>query len=229
MGEMGLNFEKLAIQWLNKYRQQIAPTTTARRLTSLRSFATFAGYKDRLNDYSAPQVRRGIPHPLTEGIDGVYRMCEYAGTRQKACLIALCGLVGCRVSEALAARAIDMDFAEMMLTIRGKGDKTRVVPISNRAWTYIAACAVMSAKTGKPLLPFADRTARKMVTQIGKTCKISKSVSSHDLRATFATEMLNRGHNIRTVQELLGHASVTTTELYTGVTVSNMRRAVNSL
>ena len=87
-----------------------------------------------LEDFSAPTPARGMPHPLPEGIQGVYRLIAVAHIERHKALIALCGLCGCRIGEALSIKPCDFDLTEMLLTIRGKGDKTRIVPISTAAW-----------------------------------------------------------------------------------------------
>jgi integrase/recombinase XerD len=79
------------------------------------------------------------------------------------------------------------------------------------------------------VIHYSNRSARKAITAMGKRAGLSRAISSHDLRATFATELVNRGVNIRTVQELLGHASVATTEIYTGVGMDAMKAATGLL
>jgi integrase/recombinase XerD len=146
--------------------------------------------------------------------------------RERA-LIGLMGLCGARIGEALDARPEWFDVQEQLLTIRGKGDKTRIVPVSTDAWQAIAEAYVWATVNGPgTLVRLRDRHARTVVKQIGQRANLSREISSHDLRHTFATGLLNKGVNIRVVQELLGHASVETTQIYTGVELEALRSAV---
>lgn len=220
-------YEELAMSWLNLTRTTAAPKTTARRLTSLRGFAKWAKLGVILEEYIAPTPGKTIPHPIAEGPDGMRRMIQYTKNVEQQALIALGGFVGCRISESLAATTDWFNVESNLLTIRGKGDKERTVPLSDEAWTYLAAAFVLAMnKPDKRLISYKDRFARQIVTNLGTRAGIKASVSSHDLRATFATAALDKIGNIRVVQELLGHSNSSSTEIYTGITVARMREAV---
>lgn len=219
-------FEELAMSWLNLTRYQMEPKTTGRRLTSLRAFGKWAGLTNPLSDYIAPTPGRAIPHPLPEGPDGMRKMIRKAKNNQQAALVGLCGFVGTRIGEALAIKPDNFDLHEMTLTVRGKGDRTRTVPVSDEAWGAVSSAYVLALTQGEPLIQYKDRFARKIITNLGVRAGLSRPVSSHDLRATFATAALNKTGNLRVVQELLGHASSATTEVYTGVMMHQMREAV---
>lgn len=224
------HFEDRAMYWLNQTRREAAPKTTNRRLTSLRGFAKWAGYPNALHDYIPPTPGKSVPHPLPEGIDGVVAMLEQAKSYQQKALIALCGLAGLRIHEAISVTVQDFDITirdRITLAIRGKGDKTRVIPISNFAWGYIVYAYVLATSTpDNRVAPFPDRTARSTVTRLAEKAQLSRAVSSHDLRATFATAAYNLSLDQRAVQELLGHANGSTTEIYIGVSEEKMRNAV---
>jgi site-specific recombinase XerD len=222
------DFEEVGMNWLQANRRRVAPKTTGRRLTSLKAFAKWAGWGDMFTEYSAPVPAKGVPHPLPEGIEGVYRLIDIThNVRQKA-LIALCGLCGCRVAEALAVKPSDFNLHDMTLTIRGKGDKTRIVPVSPRAWEILQIPVTRAFVDGDiPVIGLKDRFARRVISDLGVKAKLKRHISSHDLRATFATEVWDRTLDLRVVQELLGHASSNTTELYTAVRQDKMREAVN--
>lgn len=222
-------FEDQAMIWLNNNRRIVAPKTTGRRLSSLRCFARWAGQPGLLTEYSAPTPARAMPHPIPEGMDGVRRMIEAAEKINQKAVVAFGGFVGCRIAETLAVTAADFNFGEMTLTIRGKGDKQRIVPVSDEAWTVIQRPVLDTAirDMNAPVIDYKDRFARKVVTDLGNRADLTRSVSSHDLRATFATAVYDKTKDIRLVQELLGHASSQTTELYTGVKLESMRSAVN--
>lgn len=219
--------EELAMSWLNLNRRKVSPKTTARRLASVRGFAKWAGVADPLEDYIAPVVARPIAHPIPEGIDGIRSMLLHARSDEQEALIALGGLVGLRITEVISVTTEDFNLTDMLLTIRGKGDKTRIVPISPEAWSHISSAFIKAiGRDDQRLVTYQDRFARQVVTNLAKKADLRRHVTSHDLRATLATEMLNNGANIRVVQEILGHASVETTEIYTGVAVNQMREAV---
>lgn len=207
-------------------RKKVAPKTTGRRLTSLRSFARWAGYSNVLSDYAAPTPAKGVPHPLPEGLEGIRKMIDVATNNRQKALIALCGYCGCRVAEALSIQPKDFDFSEMNLTIRGKGDKTRVVPVSSLAWEVLAVPVTHAFVYGGTVVGLKDRYARRVITDLGVKAGLKRHISSHDLRATFATAVYDKTLDLRLVQELLGHASSHQTELYTGVSMDNMRKAV---
>lgn len=154
-------------------------------------------------------------------------MIEAAKNAQQAALVGLCGYVGLRVGEALSIRTDDIDMSSMLLTVRGKGDKTRTVPVSDRAWSSISSAYVVAlGAEDRRLVRYADRFARQIITNLGTRAGLSRPVKSHDLRATFGTEVFNKSLNLRAVQDLLGHSNSSTTEVYTGVSMDTMRSAV---
>lgn len=220
-------YEDLAASWLNMTRRDAAPKTTIRRLTSLRAFASWAKWPSVLEDYIAPKAGRPIPHPLPEGMDGVRRMIEVAEGYDQVAMVALGGFAGLRISEILECKVGDFDLETRVLRILGKGLKERFVPIGEEAWDYLAAPLVIaSGRDSQRLVEYGDSFARQIIQRLGRKAELRRPVASHDLRSTFATELLNKTGNIRVVQELLGHASVTTTEGYTGVEMRQMREAV---
>lgn len=205
----------------------VAPKTTQRRVTSLKAFAKWAGWGKVLEEYRSPTALRGEPHPIPEGIPGLERMIAATKRDNQKALIALCGLCGCRVAEALAAKPSHFDIRERTLTIRGKGDKTRIVPVSERAWEVIFPAFTVAFLAGdKEIVGLQDRFARRIITDLGKRAGLRRHISSHDLRATFGTAVYDKTHDLRVTQELLGHSSSTTTELYTLVRSDTMRKAV---
>lgn len=221
------DFEDLAQVWLNQTRREMAPKTTGRRLTSLRSFSRWAGYPEYLSEYVAPVPAKGQPHPLPEGIPGVLRLIDLAKNAEQKALVALCGLAGLRIGEALNSCTQHFDLHDMMLTIRGKGDKSRVVPVSTACWGAISTAFVdASLRADTHLIRYQDRSARKAITTLGIKAGMSRTISSHDLRATFATAAFDHTKDQRVVQELLGHSSGSTTEIYIGVTRAKMKTAV---
>lgn len=181
-----------------------------------------------LTDYSAPTPAKGVAHPLPEGMSGVERMLAVAKNERQQALVTLCGMCGCRVAEALAARPSDFDLQNMTLTIRGKGDKERIVPVSKKAWDILVSPVTRAfIENDREVVGLKDRFARRLITDMGERAGLKRRISSHDLRATFGTAVYDKTLDLRLTQELLGHASSQTTELYTGVTMDKMRGAVD--
>lgn len=221
-------FEMASTNWLNGNRKRVSPKTTRRRLTSIKAFCTWAGWAmNDLSEYKPPPGVPTNPHPLPEGIEGVRRMIEQCGRPNHRALVALCGLVGLRVAEALNVEASHIDVSSMQITVIGKGDKTRFLPISDEAWTYIMPSLIQAGVNGTKLVMMGDRTARSLITRLGERAGLRRAVASHDLRATFATEVYNQTLDMRLVQELLGHSSVETTQGYVGVKKQALVAAVN--
>ena len=155
-------------------------------------------------------------------------MIEQTRNIEQEALVALGGFMGLRVSESLGFCTHHLDLDSMLATIRGKGDKTRVIPVSSQAWTHIApAYAMAMSKPDHRLVSYQDRFARQIITNLARRANLKREVTSHDLRATFATAAYDKTRDIRAVQELLGHASSETTEIYTGVLMENLRKAVD--
>lgn len=221
------DLEELAMSWLNLTRTKAAPKTTTRRITSLKAYAKWAGMGGILQGYIAPKPGRPVPHPIPEGLSGVQRMLDVCRTREQSALVGLCALVGLRISEARLIQTSNFDVVEMTLKVWGKGDRIRIVPISERAWwTVSSAYVVGMSHPDERLISYSDRAARKAITRLGELARLSRPVSSHDLRATFATVAFQSNKDLRVVQELLGHATSTQTEIYTGISMARMREAV---
>lgn len=221
-------FEELGMSWLQLNRRILAPKTTRRRLTSLRAFGKWAGMSGvALEEYAAPVPAKGQPHPVPEGMDGIRRIIEATDNEKQRALVALCGYVGCRVAEALQVKPSDFDLRNMKLTIRGKGDKTRVVPVSQRAWEVLAGSIGRAFVSGDAeVVGLRDRFARRVITELGEKAGLKRRIASHDLRATLATYVYDKTRNFRLVQEIMGHASSKTTELYIGVEFEAIRGAM---
>lgn len=229
-----ISLEGQAGTWLNLTRNQTAAKTTRRRLTSLRSYAKFHGEATFLHGYRPPTPAEPQPHPLPGGLDDVILMTQVAHSPSAKALIALCGLCGLRVGEAISMRLTNLHHLAggPQLHIRGKGDRERWVPVSDRAWAVLEARLLQIATDGgtdDPLLaPYPDRTARALITRLGNQAGIARPVSSHDLRATAATAWYTATKDIRAVQKLMGHSSVETTQVYVNVTQEQLRQVVNS-
>lgn len=222
------DLEEQGSKWLTANRRTMSAKTTGRRLTSLRAFARWAGQGSMFLDYTAPTPLKSMPHPIPEGMPGVYKMIDKAENTPLKVVVALCGLAGLRISEALELPPENIDFTGKGIIVHGKGDKERWVPMSAHLASILLEPTIRAM--GQPtLLVMGDRLARRSITRLGKRAGMKQPVASHQLRATFATHLHANGTNLRTVQEILGHASVTTTEVYTGVNKTQMHDAVKGL
>lgn len=222
-----IELEDFAQYWLNATRDTLAPSTINRRLVSLKAWAKWAGDSSILHDYVPPRAAKGQAHPLREGEEGIIRLLEVAKTDDQKALISLMGYAGARISEALIVCPSNFDLHDMTLRFHGKGDKQRIVPLSDKCWSGVANAYVRAMEDNSRLVRYADRPARKAITRLGLAAGLSRTISSHDLRMTFGTISYEHTKDLRVTQELLGHNSSATTELYTGVTEAKLREGVN--
>lgn len=222
-----------AARYLNKLRKTVQPTTVRRKLASIRMFARSQGNSAFLKEYVPPKPAKPQPHPIEEGMEGFKKLVFVARNAQERALLTLTFLCGLRVTEARRVVLDDIDKFDGTLTVHGKGDKRRIVPLSERAYELLEERIIEISTDpnarwdSTPLVDVSDKTARRWITRMGVDAGLGRNISSHDGRATFATTVLNNTQNIRVVQELLGHASVAQTEVYTGVEMSAMKQAVN--
>ncbi|MGN6273053.1 MAG: site-specific tyrosine recombinase XerD [Protaetiibacter sp.] len=227
----------------------LSPSSTARVISSIRGFMRFLVEegvieRDPAEALAAPKQPKRLPKALshaqveallaaTDGDDAV-RM------RDKA-LLELLYATGARVSEAVALDVDDLvgaDGTPELIRVVGKGDKQRIVPVGSYARAAIEAYLVRArpllaaGRRSTPALFLGARGARLsrqnawlIIRSATERAGITVEVSPHSLRHSFATHLLAGGADVRVVQELLGHASVATTQLYTHVTIDSLRDA----
>jgi site-specific recombinase XerD len=226
-----LNLEDLEYQaatWLNDRKRVMAPKTTSRRLTSVKSLGL--AYKMViLDDFHLPTAPIAKPHPLPGGTDDIEALLDSCYKDEHKLLIVFTGLCGARVSEARAILPTDINLVNRTVRLYGKGEKIRYVPISDYAWKILLPLIVIPTAMApdQPLIQLGDRAARAVFTELGVRAQLKRPISSHDLRATFATAAYRKTKDIRAVQELLGHATSKQTELYIGLDDEHLRAAVN--
>ena len=221
----------------------LARTTVARRVSALRSFYRFCGRTGRIdiNDLSwlrAPRPPKSVPKPVSEEdaralLAAIFRRRgdDWAKQRDFALLMMLYGS-GLRVSEALDLTRRDMPLGDW-LRITGKGGKIREVPvlpaIAEAVAAYVGACPF----DGGPDAPlfvsargnaFGARAAQRLVESLRLELSLPAYVTPHALRHAFATHLLGNGADLRAIQELLGHASLSTTQRYTNVDEAHLLR-----
>lgn len=223
--------EMMMASYLTATRQDVAPSTTKRRLATFRSFGKFLGNRNFLADYRSPKVPAGVPHPIRDGVDGVLVMIEKARLPHHKALFALNGLLGLRVSECLSVKASDFycdNSGGWWVRVRGKGDKTRHVPVSPGVYSYLAEAVALAAYGGGDdrVVALTDRAARRAVSRWGKRAGQGQT-ASHDLRMTAGTAFYANTKDLRATQELLGHASSDTTQTYTAVSEQARREAAS--
>jgi site-specific recombinase XerD len=155
------------------------------------------------------------------------------GRRNRA-IIEILYRVGLRVSELVNLKWADVDLIELILTIRhGKGNKDRVIPLGQKSenrlsimkgdqpdYTRFVFTQIRDSK------PISVRYVQQMIARAAKKARIDHRVTPHTLRHTFATELLNDGFNLREVQTLLGHSHVSTTEIYTHLSMVDIKRKI---
>jgi integrase/recombinase XerC len=206
-----------------------------RALAAIRSFFRYLARENILESAAArnvrtPRIRRGLPRPLSES--DAARAIEVAGehgiewiaARDTALLTLLYG-TGLRISEALSLKRGDVPLAPS-LSILGKGRKERVVPVIDPVRDAIAAyerlipftgakdTALFLSRRGKPM---SAREAQLLMQKLRGALGLSERATPHALRHSFATHLLANGGDLRAVQELLGHASLSTTQTYTEI------------
>ncbi len=221
-------------------------TTVVRKLATVRSFYKCLMKKGYINtnplaDIPTPKVEKKIPHFLST--DEVEKLLNapignsFQAVRDRAILETLYS-TGLRVSELTALNTTDIDFTSEILKARGKGDRERIVPLGSFALSAIkryeeTRSQVPNINEKDPdalfLNRFGDRLSsrsiRKIIDKYIKVTGLSERTSPHTLRHSFATHLLNRGANLRTVQELLGHKHLSTTQIYTHVMTDTLKEA----
>ena len=220
-----------------------AKRTIARKLASLRTFFKFLYREGHIKTnpitaISTPKLDKRLPVVLDEG--KVARLIEAPpdddnmGLRDRAILETLYS-TGIRVSELVGLDINNVDHISGVIKVLGKGRKERISPIGDKASAAIRKYeesksekkvrdknAVFLNKSGRRL---TDRSIRRIIDKHIKAASIIEHISPHSLRHSFATHLLDRGADLRSVQELLGHMNLSTTQIYTHVTMERLREA----
>ncbi len=227
------------------YAQNYTKSTTARKLATLRSFYKFAIRRGLVTTSPLVQIRtpkqeKRLPKCLD--LEQVQKLMDAPGdadilsARDKAMLEVLYSS-GIRVSELVELDMSDIDLQEGVLRVRGKGRKDRLTPIGSQAISAVqryfemrnAEPKLASKTTGRVFLnkhgeSLSTRSVRRKLDKYLVTAGLDPGISPHTLRHSFATHLLNNGADLRSVQELLGHQSLSTTQVYTHLTTSKMKQ-----
>jgi tyrosine recombinase XerC len=218
--------------------KQYRPRTIARKLSSLRSFLRFLYREGYIKSNPAvllmsPKLDKTLPKFLTE--EEIVRFIEAPspkkifGKRDRAILETLYS-TGIRVGELVNLNVDHVDFISNIAKVAGKGKKERLVPIGNKALDAIKvylenrkhkSSALFLNKNGSRL---TDRGVRNIFNKYIHTASLRSNISPHVFRHSFATHLLNRGAGLRSVQELLGHVNLSTTQIYTHVSTDRLKK-----
>jgi len=226
-------------------RHELRRSTIARKLAALRSFVKYLCRENLLEgnpiaNISTPKQEKKLPRFLypveTDLLIEAPDLKTVAGLRDRAILETLYA-AGVRVSELVGINLTDLELNELWIRIRGKGGKERLAPLGSRAKAalldylqngrphhlsgrYASNEALFLNKSGTRL---SVRSIRNIICKYVEQVEIHQKVSPHTLRHTFATDLLNGGADLRSVQELLGHAKLSTTQIYTHLTKDRIK------
>jgi len=227
------------------YRQRLESKSVARHLVSLRNFFRFAQMQELIAadpsvNLESPKIRRSLPGYLR--LEEVERLLAQPdgktpfGMRDRAMLEVLYS-AGLRVSELIGLRVSDLDTKVGCVRCIGKGDKERIVPIGKKAlgmaerYLREARPKLLGKATGSPTL-FVNRRGGalsrvgvwKILSSYGRRAGLRVALTPHMLRHSFATHLLERGADLRSVQLMLGHADISTTQIYTHVVEERLKQ-----
>ncbi len=227
-------------------QQNYSKSTIARKLATLRSFYKFCVRRNYVKvnpliSIRMPKQEKRLPKFLN--VDEVEKLLRtpdrttLLGTRDHAMLEVMYS-TGIRVSELVALNVDDVDFSAQVVRVRGKGKKQRNTPIGPTALSAITR--YMELRRADPRSPTFDqqalfvnkhgqrlstRSVRRKLDKYLALAGLDPSISPHTLRHSFATHMLDKGADLRSVQELLGHQSISTTQVYTHLTAERMKKS----
>lgn len=225
----------------------VAATSQARIISGIRSFFKYLLLESEIKSdptelLEMPRTGRKLPEVLSVGeiekLLSVIDLSQPNGERNKAIIELLYGC-GLRVSELVNLKLTDIRLDEYYITVTGKGNKQRIVPLGDAALSqmkrYINEVRVHAdIKKGEEAIVFLNqrgaRLTRAMIFHIIKTLAaeagLRKQISPHTFRHSFATHLVENGADLRSVQEMLGHASITTTEIYTHIDREYLRQNI---
>lgn len=222
-------------QFIYAVAKEVNPRSQARIISGLKSFFNYLVFEDYRNDnpmelIETPKTRRKLPDTLSlDEIDALIAAIDLStneGERNRAMLETLYGC-GLRVSELVSLKISDLFFEEGFVKITGKGNKERFVPVGKFAQKYIQIYQKeirgnLKIKKGCEDTLFLNRRGNQLtramiftiIKDLAAKINLQKSISPHTLRHSFATHLLENGADLRSIQLMLGHESITTTEIY---------------
>ena len=253
--EKPIHIQKESIQaFIYQISKELSPRSQARIISGLRNFFNYLIFENYRTDnpldlIETPKIGRKLPDTLSvEDIDNLISAIDLnyefrgvnLGHRNKAILETLysCGL---RVSELINLKLSDLFFEEGFIKVTGKGSKERFVPIGESTkhyinlWKTTVRIHIDTAANAKDIL-FINYKGNKLtramiftiIKQLADKIGLQKTISPHTFRHSFATHLLENGADLRAIQMMLGHESITTTEIYTHIDRSHLTRVLNA-
>ncbi|MHA2271843.1 MAG: site-specific tyrosine recombinase/integron integrase [Candidatus Hodarchaeales archaeon] len=222
-----------------KRERSYAPPSLHRKICSTRSFFKFLRQQnyilqDPTEIIESPKISRSLPKTLA--VEDVSRLLDAARSGRDRLMIILLYSTGVRVSELCSLNIGDIDLEQDLVhVVRGKGGKDRKVPLAPHVRGMLTDFinTLDSKDSGAPLFRnrsngrLTVRSVQRITQKAKKTANIPKKVTPHALRHAFATHLCDNNVNIRVIQELLGHSSLATTQLYTHVSLEHLRKTFN--
>jgi len=230
---------------LSLKERNYAATTLARKIAAAKSFFKFMIAEGLLKDnptenITSPNVGRLLPKPIS--ISQVRRLLEQPAklttpeSKRDSAMLSLLYASGMRVSELISLNMGDVDIEGGFVRCFGKGNKERIIPIAQRAINdlkeYLKEARPRLLRNDSITALFLNRRGERLTRQgfwqilkgHAKSAELNSEITPHTLRHSFATHMLSGGADLRSVQELLGHANISTTQVYTHLTSEHVRR-----
>lgn len=220
--------------------KELSKATLNRKFAALRTFYKFliinnTVKKSPLENISPPKKDKKVPAFLT--IEEMTELFNIPNMRLRdRAMIELLYSSGLRIQELLSLNLKNIDYISNLVTVRGKGDKERIVPVGDKSLSAIREYINERRAQGLPYdinsplflnsqaKRLDQRSARRVINNWFIKAGITKKVSPHTLRHTFATHILDRGCDLRSVQEMLGHKNLSTTQIYTHVTIESLKK-----
>jgi integrase/recombinase XerC len=242
------DIDRLTIrEWMASLHADHKKTSVARKLASLRTFFQFLVREGKLESNPAklvatPKIERKLPNHLS--MEDAVRFIETPDTntdlgRRDRAILEFLYATGIRVGELVGINIADVDFRERMVRVTGKRKKQRIVPfgepaaqavmyyIEHARGVFLENCPITQRDPNALFLNYqgtriTTRSVGRMIDKYIKLCADIHDISPHSLRHTFATHLLDSGADLRDIQELLGHARLSTTQIYTHVSMEKL-------
>ncbi|MCM8764563.1 MAG: tyrosine recombinase XerC [Candidatus Omnitrophica bacterium] len=240
----GYDIDSVDVDFLRKYlfhlkvKKNYGSRSISRKIAAIKSFFKFLakrGYtkKNPALLICSPKLPIRLPSFLTykevESIIEAANGKDEAGLRDRA-IIELLYSSGLRVGELVSLKIGDINIPEGTVKVKGKGNKERIVPIGSYALDSIFEYLKKRSRARTPFIflnkkggRITSRSVERIINKYAKLAGITKKVTPHVFRHSFATHLLDRGADLRTVQEMLGHSDIATTQIYTHVTVQQLK------
>ena len=240
--------EETIQQFIYSVSKEVNPRSQARIISGLKSFFSYLIFEDYRQDnplelIESPKMGRKLPDTLSlsdiDKLIAAIDLCSNEGERNRAMLETLYGC-GLRVSELVALKISDLFFEEGFIKITGKGNKQRFVPIGNVTQKYIEIYKNrirphLNIQKGHEDTLFLNRRGRQLtramiftiIKDLAVKIELQKVISPHTFRHSYATHLLENGADLRSIQLLLGHESITTTEIYVHLDKKHLTQVLN--